>query len=160
MQILVIPLLLYNIFLSPSYLHSIVYAFYSSAHIHPSPPLLTIILLCVFVRLPLFCFIYWLVLFFRFHICDIIQYYYSLSDISLQHNAHQVHPCCCKLQNCIIFYAWLVGVNSRNIYIFYIYMLWKLGWTYLFKLVILPFSVIHPVVKLLGHMTFPFSVLL
>ena len=34
----------------------------------------------------------------------------SLSDISLKHNALQVHPCCCKWQNFILFFIFFLNL--------------------------------------------------
>ena len=82
------------------------------------PSLATTGLFSVPVNLFLFCSSHQLVVFFRFHI-KVISYSICLSLSYLtQHNTLQLHSCCCKWQNAILFYDKQYSIMCVCVYIY------------------------------------------
>ena len=89
------------------FIHSSLYLLILCPCLAPfSPNLVTTNLFSVSVSLFLFCNIHLFVLYFIFYICDTISYTVFLYQTYFAYL--QVYPCCCKWQNFVLFYGWVV----------------------------------------------------
>ena len=115
-------------------------------------PLVTTSLFSISVSLFVFCYIHSLALFFRFHIQVTTYGIFFCLIYFTEHNSLQIHPCCCRWQKFILFYAWVVFhytyttyATSLSIHLLLniwvvstswplqILLLWTLGCMYLFS---------------------------
>ena len=74
------------------------------------------------VSLLLFCYIHEFVVFFTFHV-QVKSYCicFFLSDLPHKHNTLQVHTSCCKWQNIVPFYGWVIFHCVCMYHIFFIH---------------------------------------